>query len=218
MARADRFRDDIDPAKTWVWSDTHFGHRNITGFSHRPPGWASLLIENCALEVPDSPDVTLLHLGDLCYRGNAEFRALVAPNIAPKTGRKLLIKGNHDHQRPSFYRKCGFKFARPFSIMWGGTEVSFSHYPWSIQDEGRPMPDNHVRLHGHIHTSGYSRATFVPVLRGHINLSVEQTNYKPVNLATLLSAALDGSYAADDGSPTSLDAEAVEKENAHVGA
>ena len=212
-----RFRDDIDPAKTWVISDTHFGHQNIIGFCHRPSDHEQIILENIAQEVPDSPDVTLLHLGDLCYRGNAQFRNMVAPYIEPKSGRKLLVAGNHDKQRYSFYKKCGFKQARPFSIMWGDTEVSFSHYPWAAWDEGRAMPENHLRIHGHIHNNGYTRSSFVPFLKNHVNVSVEQTKFKPVNLGSLLGAVLDGVYAADDGSPTSIDAEAGEGENVHVG-
>ena len=105
---------------------------------------------------------------------------------------------------------------RPFAIRWGNTTVSFSHYPWSAIDEGGPMPDKHLRVHGHIHNNGYTRSAYVPFLRQHVNLSVEQTKYRPVHLGTLLSAVLDGAYAADDGAPTSIDAEAVEAESAHV--
>ena len=94
MNRAARtFRDDIDPAKTWILSDSHFGHRNIAEFCHRPDGWESLMLENIAQAVPDDPDVTLLHLGDLCYRGNAEFRALIAPHIQPKSGLQAADRG-----------------------------------------------------------------------------------------------------------------------------
>jgi calcineurin-like phosphoesterase family protein len=208
------FRDDIDPAKTWVISDTHFGHRNIVDFANRPPDHESLLLERWAANVGESD--TLLHLGDLVYRGNAQFRALIAPHLTG--GRKLLVKGNHDHQRPSFYKKCGFKFARPFSIKWGHWNVSFSHYPWSEQEEGRPMGDNDFRLHGHIHTSGYTRASYVPFLKNHINLSCEQTNYQPVNLALLLSAALDGNYPEANGAVTEkeLSASEIGKESHHA--
>lgn len=51
-----------------------------------------------------------------------------------------------------------------------------------------------LRLHGHIHNNGYTRDGFVPFLRQHINLSVEQTKYRPVNLKLLLDAALLGEY------------------------
>ena len=68
-----KFRDDINPANTWVTSDTHFGHDNIVGFCHRP-GYAKRDPDNYGLlpheeimlsewrkEVPD--DATFLHCG-----------------------------------------------------------------------------------------------------------------------------------------------------------
>ena len=71
-----KFRDDIDPANTWVVSDTHFGHDNIVGFCHRPEDHEQVMIAEWRKEVPD--DATVLHLGDLCYRSNARFKHLVA--------------------------------------------------------------------------------------------------------------------------------------------
>lgn len=205
-----RFRDDIVPGKTWVWSDPHFGHRNINDFANRPPDHESLMLERVATNV--GPDDTLLCLGDLCYSNNAAFRALVSPYLTG--GRKLLIMGNHDKARPSFYKKCGFKLARPFALrfreivrdgvveleqafegegMWHHT-VSFSHYPWDASEENRAMEDTDLRIHGHIHTAGYTRAAYVPFLKNHVNVSVEQTNYAPVRLDHLLNGVLLGQY------------------------
>lgn len=189
-----RLRDDIDPARTWIISDTHFGHKNIVEFCHRPPDHDQLIMENWAADIPE--DATVIHLGDLCYKGNAMFQHMVAPHLTGS--RKLLVLGNHDKGRYSFYKKCGFKLARPFSIMWGATEVSFSHYPWGPPDDEGHIPENMLRLHGHIHNSGYTRTAYVPFLRQHVNLSVEQTKYKPTNLGLLLSAVIDGSVAAGE--------------------
>lgn len=204
-----KMRDDIDPTRTWVISDTHFGHRNIIDFSHRPLDHEQIIMENWARAV--GPDDTLLHLGDLCFRGNAEFRALVAPHLTG--GRKLLIKGNHDKSRDSFYKKCGFWLTKPFGITWGDRRVSFSHYPWNEADEG-PMQDFDLRLHGHIHNSGYTRTAFVPFLKNHINLSCEQTKLAPVNLGLLLSAVIDGRYPAEGSFLPRTDD--TEKESHHV--
>lgn len=188
-------RDDIDPAKTWLISDTHFGHKNIIGFCNRPENFDQVIMEHWASMVGDTD--TLIHLGDLSYKGNASFKNLIAPHLTG--GRKLLIKGNHDKQPYGFYKRCGFKLARPFEIIWGKTRVSFSHYPWNAKGDehfGIPaegdQPSNSLRLHGHIHNNGYTRAGYVPFLAQHINLSVEQTHYMPVNLALLLAGALDG--------------------------
>jgi calcineurin-like phosphoesterase family protein len=203
-----KYRDDIDPEKTWLVSDTHFGHDNIVGFCHRPEDHDQVMIAEWRKWIPD--DATVLHLGDLAYRNNARFKHIVAKEL---TGaRKLLIAGNHDNQRFSFYKACGFQLARPFSIpvspMSGEIyvphvdkdvtpqskwSVSFSHYPWNPTEDGT-MSERDVRIHGHIHNNGYTRDAYVPFLRQHINLSVEQTKYRPVNLKLLLDAVLLGEY------------------------
>jgi calcineurin-like phosphoesterase family protein len=117
----------------------------------------------------------------------------------------MLIMGNHDRGRPSFYRDCGFKIVRPFAITYqtphgqDNVSVSFSHYPWNDDDEGRAMIDSEVRIHGHIHNNGYFDGrnhplgnVLIPFLANHINVSVEQTRYRPVNLGLLLDAAILG--------------------------
>lgn len=190
-----KFRDDIDPATTWVVSDTHFGHENIVGYCSRPEDHDQLILEQWRAYVPD--DATVLHLGDICWKSNGWFKHTVAPRL---TGaRKLLILGNHDKGRPSFYRDCGFKIVRPFQIDFKGQIVSFDHY-----QAGGDLHNNEWRLHGHIHNNGYYDAgrdpesgdrlphVLVPFLRNHINLSVEQTRYRPVNLKLLLDAAILG--------------------------
>lgn len=215
-----KFRDDIDPLKTYVVSDTHFGHNNIIGFCHRPPDHEQIMMERWARAVPE--DATVLHLGDLVYRSNAMFKNVISKHLTGS--RKLLIMGNHDRQRYSFYKASGFNIVKPFALQIGWYEdgvpflitddhaegnlptdyseaiVSFSHYPWSDEEEGHPMPANYLRIHGHIHNNGYARDAFVPFLKNHINVSVEQTKYRPVLLANLLSGYLNGTVAvtADD--------------------
>jgi calcineurin-like phosphoesterase family protein len=104
-----KYRDDIDLYNTWVVSDTHFGHENIVGFCHRPLDHDQVMIAEWRKEVPD--DATVLHLGDLSYRSNARFKHILAPEL---TGaRKLLIMGNHDKQRYSFYKGSGFQPMQP---------------------------------------------------------------------------------------------------------
>lgn len=210
-----KLRDDIDIANTWITADTHFGHDNIVGFCHRPEEHEQVMIAEWRAHVPD--DATVLHLGDLCYRSNARFKNITAKEL---TGaRKLLIKGNHDHQRFSFYRDSGFRLTKPFGLRLRVTDeglvlvteptsafsyvVSFSHYPWSPEDPDliianeallRPprLAMHHWHVHGHIHNNGYQRSFFVPFLRQQINVGVEQTKYRPVNLKALLDAAILG--------------------------
>src|SRR3954468_17250662 len=107
-----KFRDDIDLAKTWVVSDTHFGHDNIVGFCHRPLDHEQVMIAEWRKEVPD--DATLLHLGDLAYRSNARFKHITAKELTGVD--KKIILGNHDRQRYSFYKDAGFQVCKPFGI------------------------------------------------------------------------------------------------------
>lgn len=207
-----RFRDDIDPENTWVWSDPHFHHTNIAAFCHRPPDHDQLILAEVRKEVP--ADATLLCLGDINYGNNARFKHIVAKELPGK--RRILIRGNHDRQSDGFYKKSGLLTTAPFKIGYSKPErtrvpgtkpeddlwieypyryiVSFSHYPWNDAEDGGPQPENHLRVHGHIHNNGYTRQAFVPFLKGHVNVSVEQTRYKPVNLKLLLDAVLLGEY------------------------
>ncbi len=184
-----KFRDDIDPETTWVVSDTHFGHKNIIEWARRPPDVEQMMMESWAREVP--PEATVLHLGDLAYSNNAWFKNMIAPHLTGE--RKLLVKGNHDRGRFSFYKGSGFDIVRPFAIEWGQDVISFSHYPWNAVEDGE-MPPGTWRVHGHIHNNGYTRDAFVPFLLNHINISVEQTQYRPVNLELLLKGAIYGEF------------------------
>lgn len=185
-------RTDIDLRKTWVIADTHFGHQNIMRFCHRPEDHTQVMIRQWREAVPEFAS-TLLHLGDITYRGKKSFTA-----IADKlTGtRKLLILGNHDTQPNEFYENAGFEIIEPFGIDFRKHYVSFSHYPWDAREDGSNYPPrDHYRVHGHIHNNGYGPPPtwpHVPYILRQINVSVEMLKYRPVNLNVLLNAAIYG--------------------------
>lgn len=207
---------DIDLDRVWLVSDTHFGHENIKAYCHRPQDVEQIMMEEWARAVPN--DHVVIHLGDLSWKSNAFFKNMIAPHL---TGEKYLILGNHDKGRFSFYRQSGFKIIRPFAITYiqpcldchgegvhaepslplevpcGGPgpnlwTVSLSHYPWDDSTDG-PIPEQHIRIHGHIHNNGYNDRDepFLPYKRNHINLSAEMVKYRPVHLMTLLHGVLN---------------------------
>lgn len=179
----------IDPENTWVTADSHWGHDNIVGFCERPADHHEIMIRQWVSEVPSG--ATVLHLGDLSYRNNAYFKHVISPQL---TGaRKLLILGNHDRQRHSYYRDCGFKIVKPFDIRYHSRVVSFDHYPLAVAPR-HTWARTHI--HGHIHNNGYGGkdTPYTPFAAGQINVSVEQTHYRPVNLARLLDGHIDGCY------------------------
>lgn len=170
---------DID--NTWLISDTHFGHANITRLCCRPANVDALMIEEWTRLVP--PDAVLLHLGDLAYR--ADFKEW-EPILATLPGNKHLILGNHDKQSVDYYERCGFQVVAPFEHVYGAHVLSFDHYPL----EGKAF-DGQLHIHGHIHNSGYGWGPDTagsPARVGHVNISIEMTKYRPVHLGTLLRA------------------------------
>lgn len=205
--RPPRKPPQIDPANTWVTSDTHWGHTNIVEYCRRPPDHEEAMVAEWFSAVPE--DATVLHLGDLSYRNNGMFQHVISKKL---TGaRKLLIKGNHDHSRPVFYRKSGFQVVRPFSMVYDPSPefgcdsskrwiISFSHYPLKTPEPMLKGKDGtmrkHIHIHGHIHNNGYGGYTtdFTPFSLGQINVSVEQLHYRPVNLDRLLKGYIQGCY------------------------
>lgn len=170
-----------DVENTWLISDTHFGHENITKLCKRPDNVDMLMIAEWSRLVPAG--ATLLHLGDLAYR--ADFREWKAI-LSALPGNKHLILGNHDKQPAKYYESCGFKIIEPFDYRWGSYNISFSHYPL----ESRAF-DHELHIHGHIHNNGYGGESDIPgspARESHINISVEVTKYRPVHLGTLLRA------------------------------
>lgn len=175
-----------DIENTWLISDTHFGHANIERLCVRPPNADLLMLDEWRRLVP--ADALLVHLGDVAYRAAFDDWADL---IAALPGRKLLILGNHDKQKPAYYERCGFEIVEPFTSSYdrsalGKVLLTFSHYPL----EAAAMP-HQLHIHGHIHNSGYGwgpDTSGSPARVGHCNVSVEMTKYRPVHLGTLLRA------------------------------
>lgn len=170
-----------DIEKTWLISDTHFGHANIERLCKRPPNTDVLMMQEWERLVP--PDALLLHLGDVAYRAQFDEWQRI---IAALPGNKHLILGNHDKQPLEYYEGCGFTIVEPFEHWYGITTLSFDHYPL----EGKVF-DHHLHIHGHIHNSGYGWGADTagsPARIGHVNMCVEMTKYRPVHLGTLLRA------------------------------
>lgn len=177
----------IDPEKTWVTSDNHFGHHNIIRFCSRPADHEAIMVKHWNEAVPANGMV--LHLGDLAYRDCKHFEANIARFL---NGTKKLILGNHDKQKPEFYKRCGFEPIPAVSLEFEHEGqvaiVTFDHYPLPelVSTDRRKL----LHVHGHIHNNGYSKDSYVPFRANQINVSVEQTQYRPVLIGDLLRGAL----------------------------
>ena len=153
--------------RVWLITDTDFGHGNILNFKDaqgypvRP--FSSVeemdedMIENWNSSVEDGDKV--YHLGDVAI-----------PRVGLKTlsrlsGRKVLIRGNHDIFKLSDYAKY-FKDIRAYHVLNGWI---LSHVPIHPGSLGRWTGN----IHGHLHSNTIDDPRYRSVC-------VEQTNYCPV--------------------------------------
>lgn len=182
----------------WIWSDLHFGHKNIIRFSNRPfpdiPTMDEMLIKNFNDLV--KPDDISIWVGDVSFRPYTE----TAKILYRLNGYKILIVGNHDFEKKKGVRKMPFDEVHiVYNLTVGETLVAFTHYP--IDN----LSDKWVNVHGHVHIGGH-HADEVPST-SHINVNCEFHDYKPLNLDTLVKKVveLDTLYKEGKGKRAQID-------------
>ncbi len=166
---------------TFIISDTHFGHHNIINFCNRPKNHEDIMIARWQHNVAEWD--TILHLGDVAFGKPRDIYSW-AEIIKGLPGRKMLIKGNHDHSRSMKIYKGIFEVVDPFIQDFSGVRIYFSHYP------DHPIKDQwDINIHGHIHNNPLM-GEFSPVVdmeKIYENVSVEVTDYAPIRLSSILS-------------------------------
>ena len=165
---------DADDGAVKVWSDLHLGHANIIRFQDRP--FRSLGEMDAALwrawETEIGPNDTLICVGDFAM-GRARVRATWHRVRAAPGRRKILVIGNHDLGERGSLAAHGFHSAKALLVSGGDPPLIWTHAPLP------KVPAGHVNIHGHQH------ARLKPADSPHINVSVEQLDYRPVSLARL---------------------------------
>ena len=157
----------------WVWSDLHLGHGNIIRYADRPfadvPAMNATLWRNWEVTVGDSD--TLIFVGDIAMRDAVAEVTWQRIRAAPGA-RKLLVFGNHDLTGGGDIRVDGFDEICSVLCVDGDPPLVLTHLPL------REIPPGHVNVHGHTHNEAPRRSA-------HINVSVEQLDYRPVALGRL---------------------------------
>ena len=166
----------LDPARTWFWSDPHFGdptallsgrpfrdvgHMNDTLFAH----W-----HRCV-----RPSETIICLGDV-GGGEAWADPELAPALAACPGERLLIIGNHDVDQFEPLGRADFRRQYAAAVCDTSPLLVLTHVPL------RQVPRTAVNMHGHLHDQA-------PPSERHRNLSVERTGYAPIRLDEILADA-----------------------------
>ena len=153
----------------WVITDTHLNHEAMISRSQRPKNFITLICKNWKDMVSNKD--TVIHLGDVSWDDKGMKRILRLP------GKKILIRGNHDHRTWQEYMDMGWDFAaESITLKFDRLTVLFSHAPvWNHQAS--------INIHGHFHD--LHREDFTHL---YLPLSLESMGYMPI--------ALDGEFIA----------------------
>jgi calcineurin-like phosphoesterase family protein len=174
--------------KLWVLSDLHLFHARIIEYCSRPfVDVASmnthLLQEWNARVITD--DIGII-VGDMSA-GLGDQRSQYGTLLKQFNGRKILLRGNHDHEPDDFYLANGFQAVREHLHLAG---VVFHHFPPSDdRKDNRSVPYG-VRcalryldvykpwafLHGHDHRVD------VPERPGCFNCASDRLGHVPIPL------------------------------------
>lgn len=161
--------------KIFYTADHHFGHEKIIDYEER----IFLSVEEMDVfmikrwnEVVGNDDL-VYHLGDFCFK-HPELL------LSKLKGRKILLKGNHDHKTNTALIRCGFdKVEKELLIYDGDKRVLLSHWP---QNSWVGMYDNIYHFHGHIHSKNVE-----PFVANRYNVGVDVCNYYPKTIDEIIS-------------------------------
>lgn len=166
--------------KIYLIADTHFGHENIKIYSNRPDGFEEMILK----ELKKIKGDVLIHLGDFCF-GKDEYWHKKFMEVV-NCQKKWLIRGNHDKKTTVWYLKHGWDWVgHKFQERIFGKNILFSHAPVShtkIQSELDGAGSFDLNIHGHLHDREVKSKSLK-----HKLVSIEKTNYKPVNLEKFIS-------------------------------
>lgn len=171
-------------SRCWIYSDPHFYHHGIVKFLRhdgtklRPWDDANLMSEEMIEWYNEvvHPEDRVYILGDL-----AMTRAALDKSLPRLMGRKILVKGNHDTDKLSYYTRF-FDDIRAYVPKKGFVLSHIPIHPGSLSRWS-------LNIHGHLHAGKVplNEGKFEgPDDRRYYCACVEHTNYRPILLDQIL--------------------------------
>lgn len=166
--------------RTWIITDTHFGHDMLHRRGFRPFGFEDIILTNLRQLQPSD---RLIHLGDVSWVEDARWHHELWENCPAET--RILVRGNHDRKRSdTWFMEHGWSVV--VEALWisrYGLDIEFSHVPRDLS-KMVPWPE-YRNIHGHTHGNTPRHGeewerSYDP--RHHIEIALEFTNYQPVML------------------------------------
>ena len=166
-------------------SDTHFGHKHILEFCHRPfksiEEHDKILIDNWNSVI--GPDDTVFHLGDFGF-GGYPFWASIRAQL---NGHIILVIGNHDWKNLTANSRLLFdECVSQARILIGNREVYLNHFPYLCFSHQNPKNENYsIQLFGHVHSGPLSDGSDISRLEycfpTQYDVGVDNNNFKPIS-------------------------------------
>lgn len=169
---------EIDQSKTWVWSDLHFGHKNIIEYCDRPFMWVQQMDEYLMANWNEyiQPEDTCIFVGDFSFHNETKTHEI----MESLNGYKILVVGNHDIRKGKV-RDMGFDETHLLYFLdIPGTPcvpLVFTHYPMDN------LLEPWINVHGHTHNGPFKGTA------QHINVCCEMIGYRPLELSTIIQQA-----------------------------
>ena len=160
-------------ANSWIWSDLHLGHKASVKAFWRPfrtPHDMDKAMMDAWYEMVNVDD-TIVCLGDVGVDGSVQPYHQRWWREAP--GAKWLVLGNHDVDPVNQVRPLKVDRTAVTLVAPGNPPLLLTHVPL-LQ-----VPHGWVNVHGHVH----QRES--PSRNRHINVSIEQLNYRPARLSDI---------------------------------
>ena len=127
--------------RTWIITDTHFGHTELTELCGRPKDFSNRICMSLYRDLEASD--TLIHLGDVCMGGDKNWHTLLG---TIHKGPKILVRGNHDGQSDHWYMSHGWGLVVDEIVMHVGKKpILLTHIPRP------PMQMYNHNVCGHLH-------------------------------------------------------------------
>ena len=164
---------DTPDDRTWIWSDLHLGHTVAIMAFDRPfrntekMDWTPME----AWRNNVSADETIVCVGDVSGEGYMHVGHEQMWNSAP--GRKWLVLGNHDVDLVNRIATLATERTAVALVAPGDPPLVLTHVPLL------EVPFGCVNVHGHVHEKAS------PPPNRHINVSVEQLDYRPVKMSEI---------------------------------
>ncbi|WP_052735465.1 2'-5' RNA ligase family protein [Methanosarcina sp. 1.H.A.2.2] len=165
----DNIKSVFKRSRIFVTSDFHLDHTNIIKYCRRPfldtADMNKTLVQNWNNTINNKD--TVYFLGDLAYGRGGRSTDYWLKQL---NGNIFFIKGNHDESNE-------IKFHDNFILEYVNHKFFLTHRPENV-----PSKWNDWAICGHNHNNNLREYPFIDKENKRINISVELTKYKPVDM------------------------------------